>query len=640
MASIWQDRSRILLFLLLPTLLGFSWSPESWELQIGKSTQRGSAWATSDRCQSCHQDHYASWSQTYHRTMTQEAASSSVVAEFDGRSVKQWGKIIRPIMREGRYYFDYMDARGRLDRSVEIVRTVGSHRYQQYLALLPDSDSTYYRLEILWHVEEKKWVHLNAAFLGPDQQSFESHYATWNHNCIFCHNTGVEPNIKNLKSIEDTARQGIAIDLEKDARYESRVAELGIACETCHGPGEEHAQLNRNPLRRYFLHLTDIDDPSITNPRKLDADRSTYVCGQCHGQRTPKLDYLQRWVTDGPTYRPGDDLQEHVNLVWSDSEIPSQVASDLFQMRFWQDGTPRLSAYELQGTLQSQCYQKSQLTCISCHSAHRGDPAGMLPEENKTNQVCTQCHEQNDDELVAHTQHQKDSSGSQCVNCHMPKIVYGVMEIHRSHRIEIPSPRMNSSNARPNACTNCHLDKSIQWADLEMGRKWPGSVARDLLQRQDGAPIETVDSIAQLWAGDPVQRAVLAHQIGREDSPLPPLSRAFFIPHLLGILSHNYPSARRFALKSLMSIELGLAQEGVDLGMKQKLAEFDYTFQLEERNPIIKQLWLQWQSVPKDIFPTPPVGANLNADYQLLKEPMAELLRLGEKNTQQINIGE
>lgn len=626
--------------LLIP--LAASASPWPWE-SIPKEAedfvQRESAWATSTRCQTCHQDHYATWHRTYHRTMTQEASATSVAGRFDGRPVTQWGVSVRPTIRRGRYYFEYLDALGNTTRSYEVKRTVGSHRYQQYLTQLPEAGNNYFRLHLLWHIGEQRWVHLNAAFLGPDEQAFDEPVATWNHNCIFCHNTGPQPNITNQGELSEAVRRGEAVDVESEARYDSRVAELGIACEACHGPGDEHAARNRNPFRRYFLHLTGEDDPTIVNPGKLDHRASTQICGQCHGQRVPRTERINEWITTGPSYRPGESLHDHVNVVWSDSVPPRGASQELFKLRFWGDGTPRLSAYELQGTLQSACFQDGEAGCISCHTAHGGDPEGMLPRLEDGNELCTQCHQSLARDVSAHTRHEPGGPGSSCVACHMPKIVYGVMAIHRSHRIEIPSPASDAASGRPNVCTACHLDRTVRWAAETLTALW--GIEEGLpAARRDGAPLEVIDAVAQLWAGDPVQRGVLAYLAGRRDSPLEAPERAFLVPHLLGLLSHNYPSARRFARDSLVTLEQDLREAGLELEFGTDLTEFDYTGSLDQRTPFIDRLWQQWLALPKSELPPPPPGSLLGADYLPLDAPLRALMRLGEQNTRQVHIGE
>jgi hypothetical protein len=54
----------------------------------------------------------------------------------------------------------------------------------------------------------------------------------------------------------------------------------------------------------------------------------------------------------------------------------------------------------------------------------------------------------------------------------MPKIVQGLSDFVRSHRIASPSaPEMLSAGA-PNACNLCHLDRSIAWTIAELERGW------------------------------------------------------------------------------------------------------------------------------------------------------------------------
>ena len=91
-------------------------------------------WAGSGSCYSCHEGRHASWARTYHRTMTQEATAEAVVGAFDGQVVEYGEQRIRPVERDGQYLFEYLDADDRVMGRAEIKRTVGSHRYQQYLA--------------------------------------------------------------------------------------------------------------------------------------------------------------------------------------------------------------------------------------------------------------------------------------------------------------------------------------------------------------------------------------------------------------------------------------------------------------------------------------------------------------------------
>jgi hypothetical protein len=601
---------------------------------------RESGWVGSPTCLSCHPDQHASWHRTFHRNMTQEAGPQSVVGAFDGREIVHQGVVARPEERAGRYFIDFEEPSTGSFTRFEIVRTVGSRRYQQYVARYPE-DGNDYRLPILWHIGDRRWVHLSGAFLGPDGEGYWSHYSAWNANCIFCHNTGPRPGFLNYDELKARERRGEPVSFERDARFASEVAELGIACEACHGPGAEHARRNRNPLRRYLLHLSERRDPTIVHPQELSHDRQVDLCGQCHGQRTGhSAADVVRWLEEGPTFRPGDRLQDHVRPVWQDTTVPPGADPDLFRLRFWGDDTPRLTAYEYQGLLQSPCFQRGELSCLSCHTMHDGDVFGQLPAEMRTHHACTSCHAEIAANIPGHTGHRIDSTGSDCYACHMPKMVYGIMEIHRSHRVESPNAARDVEAGRPHACTSCHLDRSPVWSAQVSGETWGAEHGRLPESRGDGADPEIVDVVASLLAGDPVQRAVAARMPELGNDPLEPLQRAFLIPHLLLAMEDDYPAVRRFASQTLATLSEELAQTGFDPGLIVPLAAFDFLAPGDHRNALLVELWRLWRSADRQLLPPPPPGALLDARLEPLPEEIQELRRLAREGSKQIHIGE
>lgn len=601
--------------------LGGAWA---WNAQRSLTTPEPRdefAYAGSTACQSCHPDHHASWARTYHRTMTQEASAKSVQGAFDGQVVRYWGQPVRPTQKDGQFVFEYLDRNGRVGATVPVARTVGSHRYQQYLAQA--DGGRYQRLPLIWHNGEQRWIHYNGAFLYDDAQRFDQHAATWNPNCIFCHNTGPEPRITNADELFQRLKRGERFNYLNEAHWDSQVAELGIACETCHGPGAQHAAANRNPVRRYWLHLTERADPSIVNPSRLTPERAAQVCGQCHAQRIPASpELVQRWLHRGPTFRAGDDLLQHVKLVTRDTPVPAGGDPDLFRLRFWSDGTPRLSAYELQGLMQSGCYTRGGATCIGCHEAHGGDPAGMISAENREGAACIGCHQGIDKTVPAHVQHAASGAETNCVDCHMPKLAYGVMEIHRSHRIENPAPAANAAGQRPDACTSCHSDRSADWAQAAL-QGWRGEPAT--------APAEAIpENLRQLFAGDPVQRAVAARLAGAENTALTPAARHAQLPLLFAAMEDRYPAVRRFAWMSAKQTATVLK----DASLQAALAGFDFIAEAPQREQSMQAIRRQFR---------PAAVADRQGGLLLANgQPATELIETlrAQADTRAINIGE
>jgi len=215
----------------------------------------------------------------------------------------------------------------------------------------------------------------------------------------------------------------------------------------------------------------------------------------------------------------------------------------------------------------------------------------------------------------------------------MPKAVYGILEIHRSHRIEVPDPARDAESARPNACTNCHSDRSTVWA-AQAARKWWGEAYRVPQARGDGAPVDMSAAAAALLAGDVVQRAVAAHLAARSDSPLALEEQAFLVPLLLEGLQDDYPAVRWMSRKSLLSLWEKLKLPG----QVEVLETFDYLAPRQQRDLRVDKLRHIWRDFPKKRFPSVSPGSWLTSSYELPSADAEHFKRLRE--TKIISIGE
>ena len=338
---------------------------------------------------------------------------------------------------------------------------------------------------------------------------------------------------------------------------------MGIACEACHGPGEEHVRLNQDPTRRYRLHVAGGDDPSSVDPSELDARRSTHVCGQCHAVTSVYMPEpgefsneeaqkaMRAWSEHGYRYRPGDDLNEtrHITSLEADA-----WHSNWLDQVFWSDGQVRVSGREFNALRRAPCWP--EISCGSCHEMHLPEDAARSLDEWRDDQLasgmrgdaaCLQCHQAlaKDGDASAHTRHAADSDGSRCMNCHMPYTTYGLLKAIRAHEIESPSVAATLATGRPNACNQCHLDRPLAWSD-EWLSKWYGA-SRNELPAEDRRVSAAALGVLR---GDAGQRALWAWSMGWEPA-LAVSGSDWQAPFLANLLNDRYDAVRFVAKRSL-----------------------------------------------------------------------------------------
>jgi hypothetical protein len=508
--------------------------------------QPDDGYVSSAECRSCHPSEYASWSASYHRTMTQVASPQSVRGNFD--DVLLGDEPRYRLKREGDRFF--VNIVGRESRRRPIALVTGSHHMQVYWYEMGEGRKLG-QLPFAYLLAEQRWVPRGAIFIEPPKDSArQDETGRWSTSCIRCHSTHGQPRV---------SADGATVD--------THVAEHGIACEACHGPGGAHADRNRSPLARYGSHLGGGEASAIVHPGKLDHRRASEICSQCHAMwQHQGNDGLKRWNDHGFAYRPGEDPARSLWLFQ-----PSQAAKDAriskvlkdepryAEGQFWSDGMARVSGREYSGMIDSPCFERGELSCLSCHTMHKpandarptsewaNDQLGVGMEGDR---ACLQCHDAyaGEAKLTAHTRHPAASSGSRCYNCHMPNTSYGLMKAMRTHRIDVPTVQATLETGRPNACNLCHLDKSLGWAAAELSAR-NGSAPPVLDSDQQHVPA----ALLQGLTGDAGERALIASALGW--GPAQQASDRRFMPALLGTLMDDpYDSVRFIAERSLRSL--------------------------------------------------------------------------------------
>jgi hypothetical protein len=536
-------------------------SPE--HLVVGRPVQQHEdGFVSSNTCKACHPDEYSSWHASYHRTMTQTATPETAVANFKDVTIAAvHGRPMRLSQRGQQLWAEFDDPdspeQPRIERQVTMI--TGSHHQQIYwygtgrnrlLGQLPGA----------YLVPEQRWIPRRMAVLHPPTQLTFSETGHWNGTCITCHATHGKPQF-------DTPPGSAPLDTQV---VNTTAAEFGIACESCHGPSEAHVAANRNPLRRYSLHLTGAPDSTTVQPSRLDPRRSSQVCGQCHGVWEFYDANGERLANgNGLPYRPGDELsatrfvaQPTVNA--SSPAMQSLLADDSRFIRdaFWSDGTVRVSGREYNGLIESPCFKDATdpgrtLSCFSCHSLHKTADDTRAPSEwaddqlavgKSGNDACLQCHEPLRANLTAHTHHAANSAGSSCYNCHMPYTTYGLLKTIRSHTVASPSVKESVETGRPNACNLCHLDRTLEWTGQAL-EQWYKTPRHEL-----GADERNV-AASLLWMlkGDAGQRAIVSQAMA-----WPPAQQAagtdWMAPHLAQLLDDPYDAVRFGAARSMRTL--------------------------------------------------------------------------------------
>ncbi|HET6203022.1 MAG TPA: hypothetical protein VFI25_09505 [Planctomycetota bacterium] len=305
----------------------------------------------------------------------------------------------------------------------------------------------------------------------------------WQGNCASCHFTGFSTtfNAPTSEWLADAVDDpGGAFDIDGDGSTD----EVGVGCESCHGPGSAHVAA---AAPRF-----------IVNPANLSPERANLVCGRCHDR--PKgagtVQDEEPLNAANEFARPGVGRAEWLANFTS---VNGPAAGDL-----WVDSLHSKKHHQQYADLlKSKHYRNGTIlvTCADCHTSHgestqrwglRGDP------EDPESALCQSCH------LVEPLPHMLAETGSYhaglqttCVACHMPEtgktgsghygyllgqptgspatdpsLVYWVNDIS-SHAFDVPSKfspgvaGVLPGNAMPvpytNSCGTCHDPSSLPW---------------------------------------------------------------------------------------------------------------------------------------------------------------------------------
>lgn len=430
----------LLLSILLITAINAVAGSELWFEPLSDKTTPHQ-FIDNTQCLECHTEAGKEWQGSHHAQAMLVASNQAVKGDFNNVKFTHHGVTSTFFRLEDEFYVNTVGPDGKLS-DFKIKYTFGIDPLQQYIIELDKGH--HQTLDIAWDTRPKneggqKWFRL--APNEDDKPGEPLHWTSlaynWNNRCAECHSTNVQKNY----------------DLASDT-YNTSWSEVNVSCQSCHGPGEDHA---------YWASLSgdnkvlQADKGLLVDYINSNSREQVDSCARCHSRRH------QVSAIDGEGKTFLDDF------------MPALLTEDLY----YPDGQILDEVFVYGSFLQSKMYAKG-VGCLDCHNPH----SGQLKLTG--NALCLQCHQdsppqQDFPSLQAkqydspkHHFHKQGSDGAQCVNCHMPATTYMEVDPRRDHSFKIPSPALSLKINTPNACNRCHQDKSTEWAE-EAVDKWYGS---------------------------------------------------------------------------------------------------------------------------------------------------------------------
>ncbi len=374
-------------------------------------------------CAGCHPSEAWRWQGSHHDLAMQVATPETVLARSQATPA---GPGLARFVRRGDAWVADADGPDGRWSTFPVRYTFGLEPLQQYLLELPNGELR--ASTVAWDARPaaaggQRFYDLNAGEVRPghrvvagDPLHWTGLNQRWSSMCAECHSTQVE---KGYLPAED--------------RFETRFAELDVACEACHGPGSRHAESARHGR----------PEPLWTRPAAGAAGglAEVEVCGRCHARRTP--------LRPTPAY----------DSPLVDSYLPALLDADLY----FADGQIEGEVFEVGSFLQSKMHHRG-VSCADCHEPH----AGTLRAAG--NALCLRCHDAARFDRGEHHQHAAGSAGAACVACHMPERTYMGVDRRRDHSLRVPRPDLSAATGAPDACTACHTDRSPAWAAAAIAR--------------------------------------------------------------------------------------------------------------------------------------------------------------------------
>ncbi len=194
-----------------------------------------------------------------------------------------------------------------------------------------------------------------------------------------------------------------------------------VGCESCHGPGSQHAEAGGDKTAPGFA--------TIRNLKKLSPAEASAVCANCHSGGEQFY-----WQQSDHAHGGVGCLDCH--SIHSPQNIgagPMLKAADVNHLCITCHKEKR-AALARSGHMP---LREGSMTCVDCHNPH-GAPAAHQLRAGTVNELCTKCHaDKRGPFLWEHAPVREN-----CLNCHQP---------HGSNNEKVLAAK------RPYLCQRCHV---------------------------------------------------------------------------------------------------------------------------------------------------------------------------------------
>ena len=356
----------LLLIFAIPLLAIF------WQCNVfnePKDDPRGTAYARSATCVSCHKAVYSDYLHTAHFTTSRLADEHSINGSFaPGTNVYMLNNNTKVVMEKrdsGLYQVAYVN--GKVVNAQCFGITIGGIKAETYLYWAGNS---LYQLPISHFKALKSWT--NSPGYRNNIADFTRPVGV---DCMSCH-------ASYLRKIQQDQ------PLQHGEEFDKSAMILGIDCERCHGPAAQHVDYQTQHPEDKKARFIAIYS---TLPRAVKMD----MCAICHSGASDMM------LRPSFTFKPGDRVSDFRLKSLFQNTDPNQLD---------------VHGNQCQLLSSSKCFINSNMDCATCHNVHNNQRDQIALYSQK----CISCHQQVNHIFIKHTPALAAVIKNNCIDCHMP----------------------------------------------------------------------------------------------------------------------------------------------------------------------------------------------------------------------------